>query len=63
MGHVLSSHFGATHGATLACMMVAWMRYFFTKEQNGRFVKFAKWMYGTEDLIEAADQMEDYIRA
>ena len=42
MGHVLSSHFGATHGATLACMMVAWLRYFSTKEQNGRFVKFAK---------------------
>ena len=62
MGHVLSSHFGATHGATLACMMVAWMRYFSTKEQNGRFVKFAKLMYGTEDLIEAADKLEAYIR-
>lgn len=62
MGHVLSSHFGATHGATLACMMVAWMRYFATKEQNGRFVKFAKLMYGTEDLIEAADKLEAYIR-
>jgi len=62
MGHVLSSHFGATHGATLACMMVAWLRYFSTKEQNGRFVKFAKWMYGTENLIEAADKLEAYIR-
>lgn len=62
MGHVLSSHFGATHGATLACMMVAWMRYFATKEQNGRFVKFAKLMYGTENLIEAADKLEAYIR-
>ena len=62
MGHVLSSHFGATHGATLACMMVAWMRYFATKKQNGRFVKFAKLMYGTEDLIEAADKFEAYIR-
>ena len=62
MGHVLSSHFGATHGATLACMMVAWMRYFATKEQNGRFVKFAKLMYGTEDLIEAANKLEAYIR-
>ena len=62
MGHVLSSHFGATHGATLACMMVAWMRYFATKEQNGRFVKFAKLMYGTKNLIEAADKLEAYIR-
>lgn len=62
MGHVLSSHFGATHGATLACMMVAWMRYFATKEQNGRFVKFAKLMYGTENLVDAADKLEAYIR-
>lgn len=63
MGHVLSSHFGATHGATLACMMVAWMRFFATKEQNGRFVKFADLMYGTEDLCQAADRLESYIRA
>lgn len=63
MGHVLSSHFGATHGATLACMMVAWMRFFAHKEQNGRFVKFARWMYNTEDLNQAADQLEAYIRA
>lgn len=63
MGHVLSSHFGATHGATLACMMVAWMRYFSGKEQNARFMKFAKWMYDTEDLMAAADQLEAYIRA
>ena len=62
MGHVLSSHFGATHGATLACMMLAWMRYFAHKEQNDRFVKFAREMYGTEDLEKAADQLEAYIR-
>lgn len=61
MGHVLSSHFGATHGATLACMMLAWMRYFAGKEQNGRFVKFAKLMFGTENLLEAADQFEAYM--
>lgn len=61
MGHVLSSHFQATHGATLACMMLAWMRYFADKEQNGRFVKFAKLMFGTENLVEAADRFEAYM--
>lgn len=62
MGHVLSSHFGATHGATLACMMLAWMRYFAGKEQNARFKKLAKWLWGTEDLLEAADIFEAYIQ-
>lgn len=62
MGHVLSSHFKATHGATLACMMLAWMRYFADRKQNERFVKFAKEMFGTEDLLKAADLFEAYIR-
>lgn len=63
MGHVLSSHFKATHGATLACMMIAWIRYFATKEQNGRFVKLCKLMWNTDDLNEAADIFENYIKA
>ncbi len=63
MGHVLSSHFKATHGATLACMMLAWMRYFATKEQNARFVKFAQCMFNTSDLNEAASKFEDYIKS
>ncbi len=62
MGHVLSSHFKATHGATLACMMLAWMRYFAGKEQNQRFVRFAELMFGTGDLAEAADLFEEYIK-
>ena len=62
MGHVLSSHFQATHGATLACMMLAWMRYFATRRQNQRFVKFAKAIFGTDDLCEAAERFEAYIR-
>lgn len=63
MGHVLSSHFKATHGATLACMMLAWMRYFAKKEQNQRFVALAKELWQTEDLLLAADRFEEYIRA
>lgn len=63
MGHVLSSHFKATHGATLACMMLAWMRYFANVEQNRRFVKFAENIFGTSDLREAADKFEEYIKS
>jgi alcohol dehydrogenase YqhD (iron-dependent ADH family) len=62
MGHVLSSHFKATHGATLACMMLAWMRYFATRNQNERFTLFAKELFGTEDLMAAADKFEQYIQ-
>ncbi len=63
MGHVLSSHFGATHGATLACMMLAWMRYFADHKQNERFVKFAQEMWNTSDLLEAAERFECYIKS
>jgi len=63
MGHVLSSHYKATHGATLACMMLAWMRYFAGKEQNGRFKKLAGWLWDTDDLLKAADIFEDYIKS
>lgn len=63
MGHVLSSHFKATHGATLACMMLAWMRFFAAREQNGRFVKFAAEIFGTENLAEAANRFEVYIKS
>ena len=62
MGHVLSSHFKATHGATLACMMLAWMRFFAHRPDNARFVKFAREMWGTEDLNKAADAFEEYMR-
>lgn len=63
MGHVLSSHFNATHGATLACMMLAWMRYFAEKKQNQRFVKFAQEVFQTDNLYEAADQFENMIKS
>lgn len=63
MGHVLSSHYKATHGATLACMMLAWLRFFADRADNARFVKFAKLMWNTGDLRAAADAFEAYIRA
>jgi len=63
MGHVLSSHYKATHGATLATMMLAWMRYFAVHKQNERFVALAKALWNTENLLEAADIFEEYIKA
>lgn len=62
MAHVISSHYNATHGATLATMMIAWMRYFSNQEKNERFVQFTKAMWGTEDIAEAADIFEEYVR-
>ena len=61
MGHVLSSHFRATHGATLACMMLAWMRFFADDPRNARFRRLAREIWGTDDLTVAADRFEDYI--
>ncbi len=63
MGHVLSSHCKATHGATLACMMIAWLRFFANRSDNQRFVKFAEGMYQTSDLAVAADKLESYIKS
>ena len=62
MGHVLSSHFRATHGATLACMMIAWLRFFADRPDNARFVRFASLLYGTEDLVAAADRLEAFVK-
>jgi alcohol dehydrogenase YqhD (iron-dependent ADH family) len=62
MGHVLSSHFNATHGATLSCMMLAWMRYFSARDRNERFRKFSLALFGTDDISQAADRFEHYIK-
>lgn len=63
MGHVLSSRFHATHGATLACMMLAWMRFFADDPRNARFRRFAREIFATDDLRAAADRFEAYIQA
>lgn len=58
MGHVLSGKYGATHGATLACMMPAWMRYFSKREDKQKYVQLAERIFDTSDLEEAADKFE-----
>lgn len=61
-GHVLSSHYGATHGATLSCMMLAWMRFFASHKQNERFKKLSQIMWETDDILEAANRFETWIK-
>lgn len=61
MGHVLSARYNATHGATLACMMVSWMRYFVNRPDNAQYVRFAKELFGC-GLAEAADLFEQKMR-
>lgn len=60
MGHVLSARFNATHGATLAIMILAWMRFFENRKDNGRYVKYADKIYG-KSLHDAADEYEEYL--
>lgn len=57
MGHVLSARYNATHGATLTCMMISWMRYFENRPDNGKYVLFAQKVFGCS-LAEAADKLE-----
>jgi len=56
-GHVLSAKYNATHGATLCCMMIAWMRYFVNRPDNAKYVKLAQNVFGC-GLAEAADKLE-----
>lgn len=60
MGHVLSAQFGATHGATLAVMILAWMRFFSSRPDNARYVQYAERIYG-KSLPEAAEEYERYL--
>lgn len=62
MGHVLSSHYNATHGATLACMMHSWMRYFTNRNDNQKYVQLADRIFGCS-LAEAADKFEKMMKS
>lgn len=57
MGHVLSTKYKATHGATLACMMCAWMKYFSTRKDGGKYRMFAGKVFGCT-LEEAIVKLE-----
>lgn len=62
MGHVLSGRYNATHGATLACMMPAWMRFFADRPDNARYRLFAERIWGCSDVRTAADRFEEFCR-
>ncbi|MBQ7302367.1 MAG: iron-containing alcohol dehydrogenase, partial [Clostridia bacterium] len=62
MGHVLSAKYNATHGATLACMMVSWMKYFVDREDNAKYVQLAERIFGC-GLAEAAEKFDAMMRA
>ena len=45
MGHAISAFSNATHGASLAVMMIAWMKFFENRPDNMRYEKFAEDIY------------------
>ncbi len=53
MGHVLSARYNATHGATLACMMLSWMKHFQNRPDRRKYEMLAKNVFGLslEDTI------------
>lgn len=62
MGHVLSAQYNATHGATLGVMILAWMRFFVNRPDNGRYVQYAQRIYG-KSLADAADEYEAFLKS
>ncbi|WMJ22332.1 iron-containing alcohol dehydrogenase [Paludicola sp. MB14-C6] len=61
MGHVLSARYHATHGATLSCMMLAWMKFFANREDNNRYEQFAQMIF-SQNLRQAVLTFESYIK-
>ena len=61
MGHVLSAKYNATHGATLACMMISWMKYFENRADNIKYVKLAENVFGC-DLKTAYERFDKMMR-
>ena len=62
MGHVLSAQYGATHGATLSCMMHTWMRFFADRPDHPKYAQLAERIFGC-GVHEAADRFEELIRS
>ncbi len=69
MGHELSALYDATHGATLAVVLPAWMRYCY-KANPGRMAQFANRVFGVpyvpgeedEMALAGIDQMVAFLR-
>lgn len=61
LGHVLSAHYNATHGAAMGVIMVAWIRFFSRRADNQRYVSFAKDVFGC-DVAGMADAIEQMMK-
>jgi len=59
-GHVLSTRYKATHGATLSVMMIAWLKYWSKRDDNQRYVQFADRIFGC-DLESAIVKFEKMV--
>lgn len=57
MAHVISARYHVTHGATLAIMILGWMRFFAKREDNTRYKKFSYEMFG-ENINEGVKLLE-----
>jgi alcohol dehydrogenase YqhD (iron-dependent ADH family) len=62
LGHVVSTRYKATHGATLSVIMIAWLKYWQGRSDNERYVQFAERIYGA-GLKEATAQFEESIKS
>lgn len=68
LGHPLSAHFDATHGATLTALWPSWARYVY-KDDARRFAQFAERVFGIAEGTDEAralagiEQMEAYFRS
>lgn len=67
MGHELSSFYDMTHGASLAIITPAWMKYVYKRvapENKGKFLQYARNVFGVTDIghDREDDTIEEMIR-
>ncbi|MDR0222365.1 MAG: iron-containing alcohol dehydrogenase [Oscillospiraceae bacterium] len=62
MEHELSAFYGATHGAGLAVIAPAWMK-FVSKKNPGKFLQFAERVWGVEGVDEGINAFEKFLKS
>ncbi|MCL1904038.1 MAG: iron-containing alcohol dehydrogenase [Oscillospiraceae bacterium] len=61
MEHELSAFYGAIHGAGLAVINPAWMK-FVSRKNPDKFKQFAKWVWGVTDIKEAIENYTAFLK-
>ena len=56
LGHVISARYNVTHGATLAIIMPAWMRYIYKKRLD-RYVQFAERIFNINSISQNKEEV------